>query len=145
MGKLHNLGVILCLFVFISLHELCSFFSRMIFLCTLSKTIGTKHTEKNSEECFNLDNYSERVKNTQDTWLVLFGCACDKYLVLGAGGRPPEDEGGGFSNGFDGTGSETSDEYLTAFQTPQSESSSIENYSTSVPLPLGPGQWPGPA
>lgn len=67
--------------------------------------------------------------------LCLFGCACDKCLVLGAGGRPP-DVGGGSTEDGDllDVGSQSSEGSATT--------ASPDRYPTAMFLPLGPGQWP---
>lgn len=68
-------------------------------------------------------------------------CAClavlvTKCLVLGAGGRPP-DEGGGSED-------TVVDSDCSSYQTPaQSPDEQLEQTpQTDMFLPLGPGQWP---
>lgn len=69
--------------------------------------------------------------------LCLFGCACDKCLVLGAGGRPPDDGGGSTEDHTTLDG----DPDLQSPDDSASTASPVQN-PTDMSLPLGPGQWP---
>ncbi|KAJ8926114.1 hypothetical protein NQ315_009971 [Exocentrus adspersus] len=82
--------------------------------------------------------------------LCLFGCACDGCLVVGAGGRPPDDDRGGGHPAVDRNSESSSGVYVTPLQSPaDSLSCSSSTPDQSHPhhvdmfLPvLGPGDLP---